>query len=144
MRQVQADVDRVSPAAVGSDVTAIDACLDHAMAIPGAIGACVVDYGTGVSLGAAGAVPDEADAVAAGATAVVGAITRATPFTSAAAEDALEDLIVTSASGYHLLRRLPTEFDGDVVLYLWLDRERGNLAVARLRLQDLGAGLVPV
>ncbi len=122
---------------------AIDACLDAAMAIPGAIGVCVVDCGTGLSLGAAGTAPDDVAAVAAGATAVVDAVTRATPFTSAAAADALEDLIVTSASGYHLLRRLPTGVGNQVVLYLWLDRDRGNLAVARLRLQDLGAGLVP-
>ena len=120
----------------------VEACLDQAMAIPGAIGASVVDCTTGVALGTAGAAPEDHEAAAAGAAEVVTAVTARGPFTSAQSADGLEDLIITTAGGYHLIRRLPTEFDGRLVLYLWLDRERGNLAVARRGLQDLGVDLL--
>ena len=112
------------------------------MAIPGAIGASVVDCTTGVALGTAGAAPEDHEAAAAGAAAVVSAVTADGPFTSAAPEDGLEDLIITTGAGYHLIRRLPAEYAGRLVLYLWLDRERGNLAVARRGLQDIGTDLV--
>jgi hypothetical protein len=56
--------------------------------------------------------------------------------------DLLEDLIITTAGGYHLLRIVHTEFDSRLVLYLWLDRQQGNLAVARRRMQTLAAELV--
>jgi hypothetical protein len=121
----------------------VTAYLNQAMAIPGAVGASVIDYGTGTCLATAGAAPDDHDAAAAGATAVMAAVTRRAPFTAADTDDSLEDLIITSTSGYHLIRRLPTGFDARLVLYLWLDRHRGNLAVARRSLQDLGSGLVP-
>jgi hypothetical protein len=112
------------------------------MAIPGAMGASVVDWTTGVALGTAGSAPEDHDAAAVGTAEVMAAVTARGPFTSALAEDGLEDLIITTAGGYHLIRRLPTGFDGRLVLYLWLDRERGNLAIARRHLRDLGAELV--
>ncbi|GGK20692.1 hypothetical protein GCM10010124_11540 [Pilimelia terevasa] len=120
----------------------VDAYLDHAMAIPGAIGAGIVDYGTGTPLGTTGGTPEDDRALAAGAARVMAAVTRGGPFSSATPDDDLEDLIITSQSGYHLIRRIPTEFDARLVLYLWLDRERGNLAVARRSLQELGGHLV--
>ena len=49
--------------------------------------------------------------------------------------DLLEDLIITTAGGYHLLRLVQTDFDSRLVLYVWLDRVHGNLAVARRRMQ---------
>jgi hypothetical protein len=123
-------------------VSGVEACLDHAMAIPGAIGASVVDTTTGVALATAGAAPEDHEAAATGTAAVMSAVTAHAPFTSAAPDDGLEDLIITTAGGYHLIRRLPMAFDGRLVLYLWLDRQRGNLAVARLGLQDIGATLI--
>jgi hypothetical protein len=35
-----------------------------------------------------------------------------------------------------------TTFDSSVFLHLWLDRDTGNLALARLRLADLAERLV--
>lgn len=120
----------------------VEAYLARAMAIPGAVGAGVVDYRAGTVLGARGTVPD-GDALGTDTTAVLTALTERTAFTSAGTEDALEDLIITSASGYHLIRALPTTFDARLALYLWLDRRRGNLAGARRTLQDVAADLIP-
>lgn len=54
----------------------------------------------------------------------------------------VEDLIVTTRTEYHVLRFVETEFDASVFLHMWLDRDEGNLAVARLRLQDVARRLV--
>ena len=43
----------------GARVSGIDDCLRQAMAIPGAIGASVVDYTTGLALGWAGRAPTD-------------------------------------------------------------------------------------
>lgn len=54
----------------------------------------------------------------------------------------VEDLIVTTRGGYHVLRFVETSFDSSVFLHLWLDRDTGNLALARMRLRDLAEKLV--
>lgn len=54
----------------------------------------------------------------------------------------MEDLIVTTRTGYHVLRFVETSFDSSVFLHLWLDRTDGNLALARHRLRVLAEGLV--
>ncbi|MFF9017944.1 hypothetical protein ACF09C_33925 [Streptomyces sp. NPDC014870] len=54
----------------------------------------------------------------------------------------VEDLIVTTRGGYHVLRFVETSFDSSVFLHLWLDRDSGNLALARMRLRELAEKLV--
>jgi hypothetical protein len=113
------------------------------MAIPGAIGAGIVDYTTGFPVFSAGAAPNaDHEATAAGAADVVQAATSRSLFVSAVPHDLLEDLIITTAGGYHLLRLVQTDFDSRLVLYVWLDRVHGNLAVARRRMQRLADELV--
>jgi hypothetical protein len=126
-----------------SSVSGIDACLRQAMAIPGAIGASVVDYTTGFSLGWAGRAPTgDADASASGAAGVLHAATVQAPFASTLPDDPVEDVIITTGAGYHLLRLIPTVFDSRLLLYVWLDRDDGNLAVARRRVRMLADDLV--
>jgi hypothetical protein len=48
--------------------------------------------------------------------------------------DELDDLIVTSRHSYHLVRQVGTVVSGGLLIYLCLDRARGNLAVARREL----------
>ncbi|CAM5633490.1 hypothetical protein SALBM135S_05158 [Streptomyces alboniger] len=52
--------------------------------------------------------------------------------------------MVTTRAGFHLIRFVETTFDSSLFLYLWLDRETGNLALARMRLRDLSERLVLV
>jgi hypothetical protein len=124
-------------------VPGVDHCLQQAMTIPGAVGASLVDYTTGFPVATAGAAPNsDHEAAAAGTAEVVQAATSRSLFVSALPNDLLEDLIITTAGGYHLLRPVHTDFDSRLVLYLWLDRAQGNLAVARRRMQSLAAELV--
>lgn len=121
----------------------VDHCLQEAMAIPGAVGASIVDYTTGFPVAMTGAAPNaDHEAAAAGTAEVIQAATSRSLFVSAVPHDLLEDLIITTAGGYHLLRLLQTDFDSRLVLYVWLDRMRGNLAVARHRMQTLADDLV--
>jgi predicted regulator of Ras-like GTPase activity (Roadblock/LC7/MglB family) len=124
-------------------VPGVEECLQEAMAIPGAIGASIVDYTTGFPIATSGAAPNaDHEAAAAGTADVVQAANSRSLYVSAVPHDLLQDLIITTAGGYHLLRMVPTDFDSRLVLYVWLDRVLGNLAVARIRMENLAAGLV--
>ena len=121
----------------------VDHCLQEAMSIPGAIGASIVDYTTGFPVATSGVAPNsDHEAAAAGTADVVQAATSRSLFVSAVPHDLLEDLIITTSGGYHLLRLVQTDFDSRLVLYVWLDRIHGNLAVARRRMQRLADELV--
>lgn len=121
----------------------VDQCLREAMTIPGAIGASIVDYTTGFPIATTGVAPNsDHEAAAAGTADVVHAANSRSLFASAIPHDLLEDLIITTTGGYHLLRMVQTDFDSRLVLYVWLDRMNGNLAVARLRMRTLAAELV--
>ncbi|MEO3976361.1 hypothetical protein [Streptomyces sp. CAU 1734] len=144
----------------------IDESLLEAMLVPGARGAALVDWVSGLALGTIGEAPGgdheagaaelaelarmtgeyTAFAATGGASGTAGAGgTRGAGGTGGTApEDAgvPEDLIVTTPTCYHLVRFLGPVLDGGVVLHLWLDRDLGNLALARMRMRDLAGRLV--
>ncbi|WP_327308357.1 hypothetical protein OG730_36945 [Streptomyces sp. NBC_01298] len=127
----------------------IDECLLEAMALPGARGAALVDWSSGLALGTAGESPVGDHETTAAETAE---LARAAAEYESFAPDGteapdgagppVEDLIVTTRTGYHVLRFVETSFDSSVFLHLWLDRTDGNLALARHRLRALAEELV--
>ncbi|MEU2391220.1 hypothetical protein [Streptomyces sp. NPDC007369] len=133
----------------------IDECLLEAMALPGARGAALVDWSSGLALGTAGESPVGDHETTAAETAELARAAAeyesfAQPAPAAMAQAAaagadgppVEDVIVTTRTGYHVLRFVETSFDSSVFLHLWLDRTEGNLALARHRLRALAEGLV--
>ncbi|MEU9376226.1 hypothetical protein AB0D94_20985 [Streptomyces sp. NPDC048255] len=134
----------------------IDECLLEAMALPGARGAALVDWSSGLALGTAGDSPvGDHETTAAETAELARAAAEYESFAPAADGPAprggagpglsgppVEDLIVTTRTGYHVLRFVETSFDSSVFLHLWLDRADGNLALARHRLRALAEGLV--
>lgn len=127
----------------------IDECLLEAMTLPGARGAALVDWTSGLALGAVGDSPvgDHARGAAEAAELARTAADFETfgtlgTFDAAPSGTAPEDVIVTSGNGFHVLRFVATRADSSLVLHLWLDRAGGNLALARLRLRDLAERLV--
>ncbi|MFD5967692.1 hypothetical protein ACFWGR_15955 [Streptomyces sp. NPDC060311] len=130
----------------------IDESLLEAMRLPGARGASLVDWISGLALGAVGEAPGgdweataaetaelgrhvaESGSLAAGGTPAGGA--------EPGKEPPVEDLIVITGDAYHLLRFVSTPFDSTVFLHLWLDRNDGNLALARIRLAEMADRLV--
>ena len=94
----------------------------------------------GKVLASAGAAADDGPGVP---LAVLGWGATAAGYLAAAANDELDDLIVTSRRAYHLVRQLDGPAGQPLLVYLRLDRPRANLAVARRALADvrrLGAG----
>ena len=154
----------------------IDACLLEAMKLPGARGAAVVDWTSGLALGTVGESPvsdHEASAVETAELARMAAEQPSfagryfdppgEPIQDVSDQDvsdqnvsdqdihapdvsarsiATEDVIVSTGDSYHLLHFVRTGIDSSVFLHLWLGREEGNLALARLRLRDLAERLV--
>ncbi|MFI5763019.1 MULTISPECIES: hypothetical protein [unclassified Streptomyces] len=128
----------------------IDECLLEAMALPGARGAALVDWSSGLALGTAGESPvGDHETTAAETAELARAAAEYESFAPDGTEEAqdgagppVEDLIVTTRTGYHVLRFVETSFDSSVFLHLWLDRTDGNLALARHRLRALAEELV--
>ncbi|PKV83437.1 hypothetical protein [Streptomyces sp. TLI_146] len=125
----------------------IDECLLESMGLPGVRGAAVVDWTSGLALGTIGDSPcGDHETTAAEAAEFARTAAEHPAFVADEADPAgllpVEDVLVTARTGYHLLRFVETTFDSSLFLYLWLDREQGNLAMARLRLRDLAQRLV--
>lgn len=122
----------------------IEECLAEAMGITGALGVSLVDWTNGLAIGTAGHGPDgDHEVGAADATELARAVTQTPSFADPdTGAPPAEDVIVTSAGNYHLIRFVPASFDANVFLYLRLDREQANLAMARLRLASIADRLV--
>jgi len=116
----------------------IDDCLTRMMAIPGAQRVTLVDCASGLAVAAAGRedlVDQHEDA--AGATDVVRAVLTSPALSATPAGDDVEEIIVCGTGGYHLLVLAGADLDGHLFVHLLIDREKGNLALARLRIQAL-------
>ncbi|SEF37805.1 hypothetical protein SAMN05421837_115156 [Amycolatopsis pretoriensis] len=118
----------------------IELALKEAMSIPGALGATLVDYDSGMSLGSAGGGEWlDLDVAAAGNTEVVRAKLRV--MASLGLDDSIEDILITLQRQYHLIRPLTARGNSTLFLYLALDRERANLALARHSLRRIETSL---
>ncbi|MGW0875087.1 hypothetical protein ACWD3Z_32060 [Streptomyces sp. NPDC002740] len=136
----------------------IDECLLEAMRLPGARGAALVDWTSGLALGAVGEFPGgDHEAAAAEAAEVARLTAEQRAFApdghdrhdgqdgrggGGAADPPVEDLIISNRDSYHVLRFVPTSFDSSVFLHVWLARPDGNLALARIRLGEMAGRLV--
>lgn len=113
----------------------IEAALKEAMSVDGAIGAALVDYESGMTLGIIGGGAElNLEIAAAGNTEVVRAKVRT--LASLGIQDAVEDILITLTRQYHLIRVLRSS-GGGLFLYLALDRQRANLALARHNLKQV-------
>ncbi|SEO06100.1 hypothetical protein [Actinacidiphila rubida] len=135
-------------------MSGIDECLLEAMRLPGARGAALVEWVSGLALGVVGEAPGgDHEVMAAEAAEFARGAAEMPVFTGPggpAAEqepaDAkalpVEDVIVVARTGYHLLRFLEAPYEGGVFLHLWLDRGQANLALSLMRMRDLAERLV--
>lgn len=119
----------------------------------------MVDWTSGLALGTIGESPNGDHEATAAETAEVARMAAEQPafalsvpepspgpdentVTGTGAAPPVEDVIVTTRAGYHILRFVETAFDSSVFLHLWLDRSDGNLALARIRLGEMAERLV--
>jgi hypothetical protein len=125
-----------------ADSVNIETALKEAMTIDGAVGVSLVDWDSGMSLGNLGGGKYlDLDVAAAGNTEVIRAKMRT--MESLRLDDAIEDILITLNKQYHLIRLLRnSRNEQGLFLYLVLDRQKANLALARHQLRGIEAELV--
>ena len=117
----------------------VDVILKEALTLDGAQVALLVDYQSGMILGQAGDTASlNVDVAAAGNTDVVRAKMRT--METLGLTDSIEDILITLGKSYHLLRL--TQDHKGLFLYVVLDKQRSNLAMARHKLQTIEKDLV--
>lgn len=111
------------------------------MTIDGAVGICLVDWESGMSLGALGGGKYlDLDVAAAGNTEVIRAKMRT--MESLRLDDTIEDILITLHKQYHLIRLLKnSRSEQGLFLYLVLKRSKANLALARHGLKRIESEL---
>jgi len=110
----------------------IDASLKEMMGIDGAMGGCIVDYTSGMSLGATGAGVD-LELAAAGNSQVVKA--KMDTMKSLGIKGGIDDILITLDTQFHVIR--PTSKHEGLFIYLVLDKAKSNLALARRKVKSI-------
>jgi hypothetical protein len=104
--------------------------LPKLMEIDGVIGCCIVDSNSGMMLGAAGGGSISLEVAAAGNTEVVRS--KRKTMKALNMNDQIEDMLITLGRQYHLIR--PLTSNDALFIYLVLDKQKANLAMARHQL----------
>ncbi|MCG8926251.1 hypothetical protein [Lentzea sp. CC55] len=115
----------------------IDIAMKEAMSISGAVGVALVDYDSGMSLGTGGGGDWlNLEIAAAGNTEVVRSKLRV--MQTLGLNDTIEDILITLHRQYHLIRLMSgVKARGSLFLYLVLERDQSNLALARHQLKRI-------
>ncbi|AGP60733.1 hypothetical protein [Streptomyces rapamycinicus] len=104
--------------------------------IEGSLGVALVDYSSGMALGTVGGGKElDLTVAAAGNTDVVRAKVRT--MEQLGLQDTIEDILITLGNQYHLIRLLKGRDSQGLFLYLALDKNRANLAMARHQLRKI-------
>jgi len=104
--------------------------LPKLMEIDGCLGCCIVDSNSGMMLGAAGGGAISLEVAAAGNTEVVRS--KRKTMKALNMNDQIEDMLITLGRQYHLIR--PLASNDALFIYLVLDKQKSNLAMARHQL----------
>lgn len=121
---------------------ALDDCLSEVMTIPGALDALVVDHTTGTAVAVGGSTEGfNAEASAAALSETLRATMDGLALSSPDGSIRVDEMIVVTDKGYHLLKPMETVFEGPLVIYLRLDLEQANLALALHRLHSISSRL---
>ncbi|MGF1554370.1 MAG: dynamin family protein [Paracoccaceae bacterium] len=99
----------------------------------GFVGACIVDSDSGLMLGSIGGGSLDLETAGAGNTEVVRA--KLETMRNLGLDDAIEDILITLGTQYHLIR--PLEHNPQVFIYLALDKKQANLGMARMALKKV-------
>jgi predicted regulator of Ras-like GTPase activity (Roadblock/LC7/MglB family) len=118
-------------------MSSLDATLNSLMTVSGALVAAVVDYNSGLLLGSRGNALD-VEVAAAGNTEVVRAKMRT--MKELGILGGIEDMLITLDNQYHIIR--PCQSSKGLFIYLVINRETGNLALARRKVQEADQTLV--
>jgi hypothetical protein len=113
----------------------VDESLADAMSIQGAIGAALVDYTSGMTLGTAGGAGINLDVAAAGNTEVVRA--KMAVMKELGIKGGIEDILITLDKQLHIIRLMDNDRGEGLFLYVALHKDQSNLAMARHKLSNI-------
>ena len=118
----------------------IDTALKEAMEIDGALGVSLVDYESGMALGSLGGGKYlNLEVASAGNTEVIRAKMRT--LESLGLKDTIDDILITLGRQYHLIRLVNGQSHTGLFIYLALDKQKANLALARHLLKRIESEL---
>ncbi|WP_434779180.1 hypothetical protein [Neisseria sp. Ec49-e6-T10] len=110
--------------------------LAEILTLDGALCCSVVDYNSGMMLASAGSGAD-LEIASAGNTEVVRAKLKTMELLGK--KDHIEDILISLGTEYHIIYLIPS-LPG-IFIYAVLDHAKGNLAMARRKIQDVGSSL---
>jgi hypothetical protein len=111
--------------------------LDEVMKLDGAIATAIVDWESGLTLGTASAGGFDIDLAASGNTAVVKS--KMMVMRQLGIPGVIEDILISLETQYHLIR--PLAKASSLFMYVAIDRQKGNLGLARHRLKQIEEAL---
>ena len=114
----------------------IETSLQELLSIDGAMGACIVDYSSGMSLGSQGSGVD-LELAAAGNSQVVKA--KMDTMSSLGTQGGIQDILTTLDEQFHII--CPTRNHTSLFIYLVLNKSKSNLALARRKAESIELAL---
>jgi hypothetical protein len=111
----------------------VQGALQKMMDVDGAIGATIVDFESGVTLGTVGGGALDMELAGAGSTKVVRS--NRMSLRDLGLDQGVEDILISLETQYHLIRMC--ERHPDVFIYLIIDQREGTLALARRSIDNI-------
>ncbi|PZR06983.1 MAG: hypothetical protein DI536_29385 [Archangium gephyra] len=119
-------------------MSTIKQSLEELMKIEGALGACVVDYKSGLALGSIGGGQAlNIEVAAAGNSEVIRSKMKV--MSQLGINEKIEDMLISLSGQYHIVR--PLSNHGNLFIYMALNRATSNLALARFKIQEVEGAL---
>ena len=116
-----------------TDQLSVKDALQELMQIDGAIGASIVDYESGMTLGTDGGRGIDMELAGAGNTEVVRS--KKNIIHDLGLDEEIQDILVSMDTQYHLIRM--SERHEDIFIYVVVDRSQGNLGLARRKIDSI-------
>ncbi|RKW69847.1 hypothetical protein [Galactobacter caseinivorans] len=120
-------------------MTTLNDAIQNLLSIEGATGAAIVDISSGMALAQGGNPGFDLGVAAAGNSNVVSAKLRTMRDLGLGTGDTIDDILITLTTQYHLINVLSTRETDGLFVYLVLDRNYANLALARHKLKSISA-----
>ncbi|MFW0108822.1 hypothetical protein ACN08X_07730 [Rothia sp. P6271] len=118
-------------------MSSLESSIQELLSIEGASGAALVDISSGMALASGGAPGFDLTVAAAGNSNVVRA--KLKTMTDLGLGGNIEDIMITLSSQYHLVNVLNASETSGLFVYLVLDRNTANLALARHKLNSIAS-----
>lgn len=115
----------------------LDTSIQELLSIEGATGAALVDISSGMALASGGSPGFDLTVAAAGNSNVVRA--KLKTMNDLGLNGNIEDIMITLSSQYHLINVLNASETSGLFVYLVLDRNTANLALARHKLNAISS-----